>query len=117
MSVPAKQNIAHYRGDTLALLLRLFEDDAQTAPSDLAAATVTAQVRATTEATVVLAEFAVAVDGNEVALRLSPEKSRTLPVTAVYDVQVDWASDDVNVQTVLSGQLISSPDVTRAVVP
>jgi hypothetical protein len=98
----------------MGVLIRLFEDAAKTVPSDLSEATVTAQVRATSEASAVLADFDVAVTGNEISLVLTPAKSRSLPAAAVYDCQVDWQGDDVNVQTVLAGTLTVSPDVTRS---
>jgi hypothetical protein len=113
MPVPVTQDIAHYRGDTLTVAIRLWEDDAKTDPADLSAATVTAQVRASASAKTPVATFGVEVAGNQVTLTLPPPAAQLLPTKAVYDCQVDWQSDDVNVQTVLRGALTADPDVTH----
>jgi hypothetical protein len=114
MPVPLNQDIAHYRGDTLSVVLRLWEDEAKTDPADLAAATVTAQVRATATSATAIASFDVAVAGNMITLTLLPEQAQLLPTKAVYDCQVDWTSDATRVQTVVAGKLTAAADVTRA---
>jgi hypothetical protein len=113
MPVPLKSNIVHYRGDSLALLVRLWVDPAKTEPADLSLATVRAQVRETANDNEVAASFEVNVVGNEVNAVLSPKSSRDLPPTAFYDIEVDWFSDDTSVQTIVAGGLNAAPDVTR----
>jgi hypothetical protein len=115
MPVPVRKLVEAYRGDTLGLALVLWEDVAATVPVDLSDSTVTAQVRATVDASSVLAEFAVTTTGNQITLTLTPAQTAVLPLKAVYDVQVDWYSDEAQVQTVLAGDLTTSADVTRAV--
>lgn len=114
MPVPVKQDIAHYRGDTLSVVLRLWEDEAKTDPADLAAATVTAQVRVSTSAKTPIASFGVETAGNQITLTLLPDQAQILPAKAVYDCQVDWTSDATRVQTVVAGALTAAADVTHA---
>lgn len=113
MPVPLKSNIVHYRGDSLALLVRLWVDPAKTQPADLSTATVRAQVRVDPDDTEVAASFEVNVVDNSVTAILSPKSSRDLPPKAFYDVEVDWFSDDTSVQTIVAGGLNAAPDVTR----
>lgn len=113
MTTPAIRNLAHYRGDTLGVLLRLWHDDAATDPVDLAGATVTAQVRLTADTATAIADFDVETSTNEISLTLPPGDTATLPAKAVWDCQVDWLSDGTSIQTVVAGQLTTTPDVTR----
>jgi hypothetical protein len=110
---PACVDLTFTRGDTLAFLIRLWEDAAHTVPADLSAAVVTAQVRKTATATTVEAEFTVAVVTNEITLSLPPAETQTLPATAVWDCQVDWYGDATTVRTVASGTVTVLQDVTR----
>lgn len=113
MPVPEKVELQHYRGDTFGMVLRLWDDVEKTVPSDLSNATTTAQVRAQTEAADVLESFEVGVVANEITLILAPAQTRVMPETVVFDCQVDWQSDDVNVQTVIAGTISFGRDVTR----
>jgi hypothetical protein len=112
MPVPQKLNITHYRGDTLGMLVRLWEDAEKTTPSDLSASVVTAQVRVTTE-TPIIGTFDVTVATNEITMVLDPLQSADLPPACVYDIRVDWEGDGKNIQTVLAGDMTITPDVTR----
>lgn len=115
MPVPTRTNIAHYRGDSLAIQVTLWTDQAHTIPADLAGATVRSQIREDRDDTALVAELATSVAGNVINAYLSPASSRTLPPLGFWDVEVDWFSDDVTVQTVAAGGISSEPDVTRAV--
>lgn len=113
MPVPPNENFSHYRGDTFTAVIHVWDDTAHTVPSDLTGAAVAAQIRASTSATAIIAAFDVGKSGNAITLRLPPAKVETLPQRAVYDVEVDWQADRVNVQTVLRGSFTVDPDVTR----
>ena len=113
MTAPFKYAIEQWRGDTCSVLFRLWRDSGGT-PVDLTGAVVTAQVRETAEsADPASAEFDVSVTGNEVTLTLTPEQTRALPASGVYDLQVDWLADGTQIQTVAAGKITTSHDVTR----
>lgn len=114
MVVPLTRDVPHYRGDTLVLQVRLWEDTARTVPSDLTAALVAAQVRAFPDALVELVAFAVDVAGNEITLRLTGDQTQVLPPVSSYDCEVDWYGDQSRVQTVMAGKIGIVQDVTRA---
>ena len=91
---------------------RLWTDSDKTQPADLSGATVRAQVRedrTSSDAT----DFEVSVTDNVVTLHLLPKSTQDLADTNVWDCQVDWQSDEVNVQTVVAGSIVASGDVTR----
>lgn len=113
MPVPPTENLAHYRGDTFTAAVHVWDDDAQTIPSDFTDSAVAAQIRASTSAATIIAAFDLTVAGNTITLRLPPDKAELLPARAVYDVEVDWQGDGVNVQTVIRGAFTAEPDVTR----
>ena len=119
MPTPIKQNIVHYAGDTLGILIRLYDDVAKTQPSNLTGTIVTAQVRATPQSVEAEADFAVSVLNNTITLILEPKRTREIPPSSVWDCQVDWdaSNPDTNVQTVVAGSLTLQPDVTRTVAP
>jgi hypothetical protein len=113
MATPDKVSFTHYRGDTLAFSVEVWDDADKTIPSDLSAALVSAQVRESPDDTQVLADLEVTVTGNTVNLVLPPKGARELKASNVFDVQVDWYADDTNVQTVLAGTISAGKDVTR----
>lgn len=118
MPVPSRVPIDHYRGDTLAVLCRLWADKAKTQPVDLTGTVVTAQVRLTPDSSAAIANFDVTVDGtfnNEIVLVLPPTATATLPPKACYDTQIDWDGTGTQIQTILAGDLTITADVTRAV--
>jgi hypothetical protein len=115
MPVPTKFDVTHYRGDTLALAVTLWDDDTHTVPSDLSAAKIAAEVRTAPSAPDVVTSFAVSVVGNVVTLTLDAEQSQELPPKCSYDVEVDWTGDRSRVQTVVQGALTITADVTRPV--
>jgi hypothetical protein len=116
MPLPSRRDLTAYRGDTLGVLLRLWQDDALTVPVDLTGATVRAQVRQKA-ADDPHTDFTVATSSNQIELSMSPALTSTLPATGVWDVEVDWASDGLNIQTVVAGTVTVSQDVTRVAAP
>jgi hypothetical protein len=117
MPVPTKVDIVHYRGDTLGISLKVWADDEKTVPANFTGATVVAQVRPTVDSTDVAGEFAVSITGNTLTLVLDPKQTRAMGAANVWDVEVDWHSDDVQVQTVVAGSLSIASDVTRVLTP
>lgn len=113
MPVPPNESFTHYRGDTFTALVHVWDDTAHTIPSDLTGAAVAAQIRVSTSATAVITTFDVTKSGNTITLRLPPAKVEKLPQRSVYDVEVDWQADRVNVQTILRGSFTVDPDVTH----
>jgi hypothetical protein len=106
-------NVTFTRGDTLTIVLNVWDNTAQTIPSNLTGATVTAQVRTTPDSTTVEATFAVTKSGNQVTLRLTPGQTRVLSPSCAWDCQVDWISDGSDVRTIVQGDLSVLQDVTR----
>jgi hypothetical protein len=113
MPVPQVYNVSHYRGDTLTITVRLWDDVDKTDPSILTTALITAQARASATKPEVLAEFTTSKSGNTITLVLSAAQTQTLPAKVVYDVQLDWNADQTRVETVLQGTITFPPDVTR----
>lgn len=117
MAVPIKQDLAAYRGDTLGLQLRVWEDSNKTQPADFSEAVVVAQVRTTPDTADVAAQFDVSISGNTLTLTLDPKQSRELTGKYTYDIEVDWDGTDTSVQTVLAGTISVASDVTRVLTP
>jgi hypothetical protein len=113
MPVPEQLPISHYRGDSLGVAVRLFTDAEKTIPADLDAASVLAQVKSKATDPDPLELFDVDATDNAITLTLTPEQTTSLPNSTVWDVQVDWNSDGVSVQTVVRGSLKLTQDVTR----
>ena len=117
MPVPQRVDVQHYRGDSLGIQVTIWQDAAKTVPADFTGATVTAHVRPSIESADIAAEFEVGVAGNVLTLTLEPKDTRELGPSNVFDVEVDWESDDTSVSTVVAGSLAVAPDVTRALTP
>lgn len=113
MALPARRDITQYRGDTLAMVVRLWQDGAHTVPVDLTGATVQAQVRTSAVDEMIAATFGISIADNAVTLTLTPSQTRDLPANGVWDCEVDWQSDGQNLQTVLAGSVVVTQDVTR----
>ena len=115
--LPGTRDITIYRGDTFVLNARLRQktiDGQAGLPLDLTGATVSAQIRVSTESTgVPLATFTgdLGTDIGTVQLSLTPVQTSTL-VPGVYDMQVTFA--DGTVTTFLKGSVSVIPDVTHA---
>lgn len=114
MPVPPKQAVSHYRGDTLAIKLTCFQDADKTIPSVFTGALITSQLRVKNDDAAPVDSYAVGVVGNVITLSLTPAKVTALPDNTIWDVQVDWQSNGVNVQTIAQGTLALTMDVTRA---
>ena len=114
MPVPPKQAITHYRGDSLGIRITCWKDKDKTQPANFAGTTITSQLREKIEDEDPADEFSVNTSANIITLSLSPSKVTSLPDSTVWDVQVDWLSNGVSIQTILQGTLALTQDVTRA---
>lgn len=116
--LPQDYDLSIYRGDTFTLTTRFREKtvDGQAGNVvDLTGAAGKAQVRASDDDTVVLAEMTVTIDAdNYVTLELTPTQTGALPagVFGVWDFQMTFA--DGRVRTYLRGSVTGSKDTTRA---
>ena len=114
MPVPPKQSISHYRGDSLGIKITCWLDKDKTQPANFTGTTITSQLREKVDDEDPADEFSVNATGNVVILSLSPTKVTALPDSTVWDVQVDWQSNGVSIQTIAQGSLALTQDVTRA---
>lgn len=104
--------VSHYRGDSATLAVSVWQDADHTIPADLSAATVSAMFKLAATDPVEVAHFDVTVTDNVVTLYVSPTVSRDLPAKAVWDMQIDWFSDDAQVSTPVVGTWTETQDVT-----
>jgi hypothetical protein len=106
--------ITHYRGDSLALTVQVWDDAAQTVASDLTGATVTGAFKIDKDdPDPPVEEWGVAISlPNTILLTLTPAKSKAMPDFTYWDVQVDWLGDGTRVTTVITGTLTEVQDVT-----
>lgn len=111
MPVPATLPLKHYRGDTLTLTVKLWNDASHSQPTNLTGATVLAQVRSNPDSDVVITTFGSSITGSQITLTLTPAQTALLPEEATYDVQVTYSNNVV--QTVLAGELTAEPDVSH----
>lgn len=115
MTMPEKTSMQVYRGDSVGVLVRVWEDVDKTQPADLSGAVVRSQIRTEPNASAVVAEFDVEVVDNAITLYLLPKQSQELEPQGVFDVQVDWSGGaETDVQTILVGAISCSPDTTRS---
>ena len=100
-----------YQGDSYRWQFTLYDDVAQTQPSDLTGVTVTSQIR-DRPGGVLIATLACTVTlPNVITTYLAPTDSAVLPSSAAWDLQLGYASGDV--ATVLAGPVNTTPDVTN----
>lgn len=112
-TLPAKLNLTMTRGDDFAESFTIQEGD-PLEPADVSARTYTAQVRASANASTVIATFSVdmtdAADG-VIVLRLADTVTADLGGSYVWDLQQDAGGV---IRTILGGSFVVVPDVTRA---
>lgn len=110
--LPQAVNIAMRRGDSIALGVQVWDDDAQTVPTDLSGTLVTAQSRNDPDGTVI-GDWDVSVSGNEISLVLTGKLAQGLPLLSYWDCQIDWFMDGLTVTTIVAGAIAAEPDVTH----
>lgn len=123
---PARQDLTIYQGDTYDFFFRVRErvwnaeikEFQPGAYIDLTGWTGKSQIRATPDATAVLAEFAVTISDQVatpggVLLVLTPVKTTALPTSGgVWDVQLTNVAGEI--RTFIAGKVTVFPEVTRA---
>lgn len=102
-----------YRGDTFRRRFVLWADHARTVPVDLTGVSVAAEIRATTGGPVITTIPCVVTVPQTIDISLSAAQSAQLPTTASWDLQLTYASGDV--QTIIKGSVAASGDVTHSV--
>ena len=99
-----------YRGDTGRWRFVLWADAGKTMPVDLTGVAVAAEIRAAPGAQPVTRLACTVTLPNTIDLVLSATLSATLPAQAWWDLQLTYASGDV--QTIVGGAVKARGDVT-----
>lgn len=99
-----------YRGDSAGFALEVLRGGQ---PVDFSEAIVRAEIRTQPDGEL-LGEWGVSIEGSRLAFSLLPKETELLPATARFDVEVDWAGDRTQVETVAIGVLNTPADVTLA---
>jgi hypothetical protein len=113
--LPAKYDLALYRGDTLRLGLRLWNDADGTDPTDLDGVIASSQVRVRPDAEPAIELTCAVTLPNIIDVRLDSDLSRTLPKKGVWDLRVLFPGGDV--VTPIAGKVTVKPDVTVEAAP
>jgi hypothetical protein len=102
-----------YRGDTHRWRFFLWADSDRTTAVDLTGVTVAAEIRAGTGTTPVVPLTVSVTAPNQIDLSLAASAAASLPASAKWDLQLTYASGDV--QTVVAGSVLVSGDITASV--
>lgn len=111
--LPAKLNYKIVRGDDFADVVTI-KEGTPAAAVDVSARTFTAQLRATANATTVIATFAIDMTNaasGEVGYSLADTVTDDLSGNYVWDFQQDTGGV---IRTLMGGSFFVAPDVTRA---
>jgi hypothetical protein len=110
---PGLYTLQLYRGDTYHWQFTLYDDLAQTQPSDLTGVTVNSQIRDAPGGSLICTLACVVTLPNIILVTLAATDSANLPSSAAWDLQLGYSSGDV--ATVLAGPVNVTPDVTNLV--
>lgn len=113
MTTPANYPLNLYRGDTFRTTFKLWKNKDKTDPVDLTGIAVAAQIRAKPDSATLQSLTCTVTLPNIIEVFLSPDESKTLPLTGVWDLQLTYANGDI--QTILAGAVKVTADVTRPV--
>lgn len=108
---PGSYTLQLYRGDSYNWQFTLYDDAAQTTPSDLTGVQVHAEVRDKPGGTFICTLTCTVTLPNVILARLSAGDSAKLPSSGVWDLQLNYPTGDV--ATVLAGAVNVTPDVTN----
>jgi hypothetical protein len=108
---PGNYALHIYHGDSYRWQFTLYDDMAQTEPSDLTGVTVTSQIRDRPGGVLICALTCTVTLPNIILAYLSPANSALLTTSAAWDLELDYPTGDV--ATVLSGPVNVTPDVTN----
>lgn len=107
---PGSYSLQVYRGDSYRWQFTLYDDVAQSTPSDLTDVFVASQIRDKPGGTLICSLACEVTAPNIVLVYLAPADSEKLPSSAVWDLQLRYPSGDVS--TVLAGAVNVTADVT-----
>lgn len=113
--MPAKYDLALYRGDTYERTFLLWADSGKTQRVDLTGATARAEIRDVpggTRVTALDCTIPGPVDG-QVVIRLDADDYANVPAAGVWDLELTYA--DTTVQTIVAGKAVTTADVTGSV--
>lgn len=114
MTLPEKLDLPLYRGDTERFQIKVWDDTAQTQPSDLTGVTFKAEVRDKPGGANVLATLAVSSSEPGV-IDVVIDASMSGALTAgSWDLQLTYPSGDI--KTIVAGKVKVTMDVTDSVV-
>jgi hypothetical protein len=113
--LPAKYDLDLYRGDTLRLQLRLWNDEDRTDPTDLDGVVASSQIRVRPDAEPAVELTCAVTLPNVIDATLDSDLSRTLPKKGVWDLQLAFPGGDVF--TPIAGKVTVKPDVTVEAAP
>jgi len=105
---PANLDLDLYRGDSARMQVTLWDKDHQ--PLDLTDVSARAEIRDRPAGTILVPLTCVVTLPNIIDVTLKAKDSRDLPPAGVWDLQLTYASGEVN--TPLAGQVRVTPDVT-----
>ena len=108
--IPGRLPLVLYRGDTSRWQFRLWLDTAKTQPADLTGASAASQIRDRPGGALIAALTCVITLPNLIDATLAAADSAKLPSSAVWDMQITYASGDI--ATVLAGPVNTTSDVT-----
>lgn len=107
---PGKYDLALYRGDTYQWRFRLWRDEQQAEPVDLAGCTVRAEIRDKSAGRFIIELPLVVLLPNVVDMRVEPAMYKTCPARGVWDLQIVFP--DATVHTPIYGTVQVTGDVT-----
>lgn len=105
---PAKLDLDIYRGDSMRLRIKLYDQGQN--PIDLTDVAAKSEIRDRPAGCVIVAFECTITLPNVIELFLPAGLSHTLPIGGVWDLQLTFLNGEV--QTPLAGQVTVIPDVT-----
>jgi len=112
--MPGRYDLNLYRGDSYTWRFILWDDDAQTVPTDLTGATVKAEIREKSAGTHVVILTPIITQPNIIDISMTPAMYVDCPVKGVWDFQITYP--DGKVHSPIYGDVVVTGDVTDSVV-
>lgn len=113
--MPATLPLDIYRGDTARWQFKLWADPEKTDPVDLTGVVAKAEIRDKSGGSKISELACVITTPNTINMTLDAATSRALPNKGFWDLQLTYPSNDVN--TILSGAVTVTPDITDSTQP